>query len=70
MPSWPAITAHKADQSCVYSQLRTMPQRQAVGDHLNLTCISDWHINVHVCQKNISCNTRACFSAHPRRSML
>ena len=70
MPSWPTITAHRADENCVDSQLRTMPQRQPIGNHLNLTCVSDWHINVHVCQEYIPSNARARLSADPRRGVL
>ena len=47
-----------------------MPQRQSVGNDLDAPCVSDWHIEVHVGQPDVTGDPRAGFTADARDFML
>ena len=49
-----ASSGDRADDRGVDRELGAVPQRQAVGDYLDATCITDRYIDVHVANPNIS----------------
>ena len=68
-----AGSGDRADDRGVDRELSAVPQRQAVGDYLDATCITDRYIDVHVANPNVpgySCSVelrRVCLESRRNR---
>eukprot|EP00439_Symbiodinium_sp_Y106_P076067 s750_g15.t1 len=57
-----------ADDGGIYGLLRAMPKGKSVRDDFNAAVVGHRHIDVHVCQADITGDTRTGFLADPRSS--
>ena len=65
-----ACSGDRADDRGVDRELGAVPQRQAVGDHLDATCITDRYIDVHVANPNVPGHLCSGLATDASNSML
>ena len=65
-----AISSYRADQSCVYRNLRALTNWEAIRHNLNTAVIEDWCVQVHVPQEDVGSDACSSLTANPRSRML